>query len=129
VITNVELAMLQQAIAGGPSHYVPYMDSNADGVLNNVDLAKFMANYAVQPGCAGESLLGAGGMDGLAAGAAAEGVDDGESVDVAALAAWLIEQLSPEDLAAFVAQASATAEEHADDAVGAEMMELLSYLE
>jgi hypothetical protein len=137
VITNIEMAMLQQAIAGGPSRYVAYMDSNGDGVLNNVDLAKFMANYAVQPGCAGESLLGGGGelllggdgMDGMAAGAAAEGVDDGESVDVAALAAWLTEQLTPEDLAAFVAETSATAEERAGDAIGADMMELLSYLE
>lgn len=51
-----------------------------------------------------------------------------ESVDLAELAAWLSAQLSPEDLAAFVARASVTAGEHADDAIGAEMMELLSYL-
>jgi hypothetical protein len=56
------------------------------------------------------------------------GADDGELVDVAALADWLSAQLSPEDLAAFVAQASVTAADRADDAVGADMLELLSYL-
>lgn len=120
--------MLQQRITGGPSQYVRYMDSNGDGVLNSVDLAKFMVNYAAQPGCAGESLLGGGGMDESDAfgGAEGDGFDDGEAVE--ALAQWLTEQFSPEELAAFVAQATVTAAEHADDAIGAEMMELLSYL-
>lgn len=59
---------------------------------------------------------------------AGEAADDAEPLDVPALAAWLAEQLSPEDLAAFVDQATLTAAERADDAVGAELTERLSYL-
>lgn len=130
IITNIEVAMLQQAIAQG--QYLAYMDTNSDGVLNSVDVAKVLANYATQPGCAGgESLEGGGGMDesGLFAGTEGDGVDDGAESPVGGLAAWLVEQLPPEDLAAFVAQASVTAAAHAGDAIGTDMAELLSYLE
>jgi hypothetical protein len=131
VITNVEVAQLQAAILGGPSHYVAYMDADCDGVLTaQVEMAKLLANYAIQPppDCAGaDSLLGGGGME--ESSMSGDDLVDGEPVDVPALAAWLVEQFSPEDVAAFVAQASATAAEHADDAVGADIMELLTYLQ
>jgi hypothetical protein len=146
-ITRAELTALQTAIAGGANTYNPLMDCNCDGVLlggnNGAELALFLYNYthhqscAPQPDCGGESLMG-GGMEESAMFAGTgegledgleEAVDDSEPVDPSELAAWLIEELTPEDLAAFVAQATATAQEHADDGVGVEMMELLSYLE
>jgi hypothetical protein len=137
-LTNKELAELQTAINGGPSRYKAIYDVNCDGVLtpgnDSPELTRFLYNYANQPlpGCGGLLLGGgAGGMEESAMSALAgedDGIDDTEPVDVSELAAWLIEQLSPEGLAAFVAQATATAQEHADDAIGAEMTELLAYL-
>ena len=133
-LTNKELSDLQAAISSGP--YNPVYDVDCDGVLapgnGSPELARFLYNYSHQPppGC-GESLMSGGGGLGMES-AAAEGLDDGadssEAVDLAGLAQWLAEQISPEDLAAFVAQASATAAEHADDAIGADIAELLSYL-
>ena len=111
-LTNKELSDLQAAISSGP--YNPVYDVNCDGVLapgnGSPELARFLYNYSHQPppGC-GESLMSGGGGLGMES-AAAEGLDDGadssEAVDLAGLAQWLAEQISPEDLAAFVAQAS-----------------------
>ena len=55
-----------------------------------------------------------------------DGVDDADPPDLPTLAEWVSQQMAPEDLTAFVAQATATAADHADDAIGAEMMALLS---
>ncbi|NLG43757.1 MAG: hypothetical protein GX547_10955 [Phycisphaerae bacterium] len=139
-IVNSEMGRLQQAIAGGPSSYDPLLDADCDGVLSaDVELARFLLNYANQPfpEC-GESLLGGSGESLLGGSAereeselfaAGEDLEGSEPVDVEMLAAWLVEVLSPEDLDAFIAQATVTAAEHADEAVRAEMAELLSYLE
>jgi hypothetical protein len=138
-ITNLELAQLQTAIRGGAATYDRNKDANCDGVLasgnNSPELLKFAANYAKQPpaACRGGELLldGGGGMEesAMSLEGVDDGIDDSEPVDPSELAGWLIEELTPEDLAAFVAEATATAQEHADDGIGAEMMELLSYLE
>ena len=123
------------------------MDCNCDGVSeggnDGADLTLFLYDYshhqhcAPLPDCGGESLMGGGGMEESAMSiGAGEGLDDGldevlddsEPVDIEKLATWLAEQLTPEQLAAFVAHATATALEHADDGIGADMMELLSYL-
>jgi hypothetical protein len=130
--SNGEMARLQQAIAGGPSLYDPLLDVDCDGVLTTeTEMARFLFNYANQPPpeCS-ESLLGGGGMEesGLFAGTAGEGAAGGEP-DLCALAAFLIEHTSPEDLAAFIAAATVTAAEHADDAIGGEITELLAHLE
>jgi hypothetical protein len=131
--TNAELAQLYAAIAAGPDGYRSIMDVNGDGELTaQVEVSAFLANMAVQPPpeCGGgELLLGEGGAEG-ALGAAVEGVAEGaEPVDVAELAAWLIEQLPPEELADFVAVAGVTAAERADEPVGADLAELLFYLQ
>ena len=121
-------------------------DCNCDGVLqggnNGAELALFLHNYtyhqscAPTPDCGGESLMGGGMEESAMFAGAGEGledgleaaVDDSEPVDTAALAAWLAEQLTPEQLAAFMADATTAAQGHADDGIGADIMELLTYL-
>jgi hypothetical protein len=145
-ITQTELSALQTAIAGGDNTYNPKMDCNCDGVLqggnNGAELALFLHNYtyhqscAPTPDCGGESLMGGGMEESAMFAGAGEGledgleaaVDDSEPVDTAALAAWLAEQLTPEQLAAFMADATTAAQAHADDGIGADIMELLTYL-
>ena len=132
--TNVEMARLQQAIAGGPSAYEALLDSNCDGVLTtDGDMARFLLNYANQPApeCSESLLGGGGGMEESAPYSGEDGgTDDGaDPPDVPTLAEWLSQEIAPVDLAVFLGQASVTAAEHADDAIGAEMLELLSYLQ
>ena len=139
VISNVELAQLQAAIAGGSSTYDPLMDSNCDGVLNNVDVAKFLDNMIVQPSCGGrDGGEGEGEGDDWAAeedGGAEEEDDAGErsggedGVDVAELAAWIVAELSPEELAVFVADLAVAVEEFAGTPAGADMAALLAEFE
>jgi len=141
VISNVELAQLQAAVAGGSSTYDPLMDCNCDGVLNNVDVAKFLDNMIVQPSCGGRDGGGGRGEgegDDWAAeedGGAEEEDDAGErsggedGVDVAELAAWIVAELSPEELAVFVADLAAAAEEFAGTPAGADMAALLAEFE
>ena len=122
-ITNVELADLQNAIAGGDETYNPLMECNCDGYLADPEIAAFLANMTKQPPC------GRGGGDGGGAGGESgtesyEGYDD-----VPGLAAWLMEVLSEEQLEAFVADLAAAATEFADSPVGQDLAELLSCLE
>jgi hypothetical protein len=155
VISNVELAQLQAAVAGGSRTYDPLMDCNCDGVLNNVELAKFLGNMTVQPPCGGRDGGGEGGegegegdgwafeedggdgwaFDGEGDGGAEEEEGAGEGsggedgVDVAELAEWIMAELSPEELAVFVADLAAAAEEFAGTPAGADMAALLAELE
>ncbi len=134
-ITNVELAELQDAIRGA---YNQLMDYDCDGELTSeVELPAFLANMAQQASC-GFGLLGGGG-----GGFGEEWpLMEGEPMydwplfdewvpyeDVPGLAAWLIEQLSPEDLAATIEALTTAAVEFADTPVGYDIAELLSYLE
>jgi hypothetical protein len=141
VISNMELAQLQAAIAGGSSTYDPLMDSNCDGVLSNVELAKFLDNMTVQPPCGGRDGGGGrgegegddwaseedgGAEDGDGAGERSGGED---GVDVAELAEWIVAELSPEELAVFVADLAAAATEFAGTRAGADMAALLAEFE
>ncbi len=134
IITNAELADLQTVIAHGP--YDPLMDCDCDGEINNTELSKFMINMAQQPSC-GRGMLGGGGGFGEE-----WPLFEGEPMfdwplfdewvpyeDVPELAAWVAEELSPEDLAATVEALTAAAVEFADTPVGYDIAELLSYLE
>ncbi len=141
VISNIELAQLQAAIAGGSSTYDPLMDGNCDGVLSNVELAKFLGNMTVQPPCGGRDGGGGRGEgegDDWAAeedGGAEEEDGAGErsggedGVDVAELAAWIVAELSPEELAVFVADLAVAVEEFAGTPAGADMAALLAEFE
>jgi hypothetical protein len=140
-VSTPELKALQDAIQYGP--YNGLYDGDCSGTLDNDDLNKFLANYGnplngsfLMPAPAGDDpSLGAGDS------ASAEYVegDDDDDESVAAceaepmgtpeLATWLAEQLPAEDLAAFVAQASATAAETTDERVQADLTELLPYLQ
>ena len=128
-----ELRALQTAIGGGPEAYNYMMDGDCSGTLDNDDLDKFLANYGNNLN--GGFLMGGGealdGSEEAAEGAGADGVgaDDAEEpVDYAELAGFLIERLSVDELAAFVAEATLTAAEHEGDGIGAELAELLAYL-
>jgi hypothetical protein len=127
-----ELAALQTAINQGL--YSSLMDGDCSGTLDNDDLNKFLGNYGNNLN--GLFLVADDSADGFgAAGAEAEAaaeavVDDGtDPLDLAELASWLQDQLSPDQLAAFVAEATATAAETTDPQVEAELTELLSYLQ
>jgi len=141
VISNIELVQLQAAVAGGSSTYDPLMDSNCDGVLSNVELAKFLDNMLVQPPCGGRD---GGGERGEGEGedwaseedggaeeeeGAGEGSGGEDGVDVAELAAWIMTELSPEELAVFVADLAAAATEFAGTRAGADMAALLAEFE
>lgn len=124
VITNRELADLRSAIAGGPPSHNPLMDYNCDGVLTNaVEVPAFLANMTKQPPCGRD-----GGPDG------GEG-DGGDAPpyeyydDVPALAAWLVETLSPEALAAFKDDPAAAVVEFAGTPAGDDLTSLLIYLQ
>ena len=122
-ITNVELAALQQAIAGGDETYNPLMDYDCDGQLTTqVELAAMLDNMTEQPPC------GRGGGDGGGGGESWRESYEGYG-DVPGLAAWLTEVLSEEQLKAFVADLAVAAAEFADSPVGQDLAELLSCLE
>ena len=122
-ITNVELADLQTAIAGGPPTYNPLMDYDCDGYLTSaVELPAFLDNMGSQPPC------GRGGGDGGGGGESWSESYEGYG-DVPGLAAWLTEVLSEEQLKVFVADLAAAAAEFADSPVGQDLAELLSCLE
>jgi hypothetical protein len=98
------------------------------GGNDSPEIQKFLYNMAHQPnsGCVpppGDSPACMPGVE-----SAGEGIPF-DDVDVSSLADWLREEISPEDLAAFVADASVAAEEHADDAIGSELSDLLFYLQ
>jgi hypothetical protein len=131
VITNAELADLQNAIAGWPGTHNPLMDVDCDGNLTPAtELAAFLKNYGNQPPCGGKSGGGEGG------GRSAGGEDDGGTEDshdscddVGGLADWLAEVLSEDELADFVARLAEAADEFAGTPVGEDMAELLFWLQ
>ena len=134
IISNVELADLQNAMAALPGTYDPLMDYNCDGTLTNVETAAFLDNMAAQPPCGGRGDKSGGEKDGEKS--QREGEDDGVKsrefdepfVDVPALAEWLAKELPPDDLAKKIDELAAAAEEFAGTPVGEDLADLVYYL-
>ena len=138
VITNVELADLQNAIAGGAGTFDPLMDADCDGTLDRAELLKFLANMTNQPPCGqrggggdgdGSGAEGDFGGDGWTEGFAFDGSEEEGHADAAELATWIGAELTPEELAAFINDLAAATTEFADTPVAIDLMELLAHLE